>query len=119
MPATKSISTLLMLGANTAGGTTTSAVVDLTTSYGGLIVGTIVNGATGPTVGCTAQCQTTTDNGTTWDNFLGAVGTTLANATTNFVFELPLSVIKARVVFSGNTGQAVMVSCKEQHATAI
>ena len=111
MAATHSTAVAQTSTSNTAGSTTTGSWIDLTAVYSSTIYALITNGGTGPTVGCSVRVDLSTDNGTTI--YQGVLGTYLAgtaNSTTYwFAFSLPPDTMYARVVFTGNTGQAVTV----------
>lgn len=108
MAATKSGSTIQASASNTAGSTTTSSTLDLTTAYGAGIMAKITNGATGPTVACTATVNVSSD-GATWKYFQAATAGVANNGVYPFAFDLPAWVMYAQVVFTGNTGQTVTV----------
>lgn len=118
MPTVKSSATLLAATSNAAAGTTNSTTQSIATSYGAIATGTMVNGATAPTIGCTATLQVSLD-GTTFDTWMAATASTTASAVTPFAFEVPMHVLQFRVSFSGNTGQAVTCLCRAQWTTAI
>ena len=118
MAATKSASTIQASASNSAGGTTTSSTLDLSDDYGAGIMVKLTNGATGPTVGCTATVNVSSD-GATWKYFQAATGGTASNGVYSFAFDLPAWVMQAQVVFTGNTGQAVTVEAFAQALTAI
>lgn len=118
MAATKTGSTIQASASNTAGGTTTSSSLDLTTAYGAGIMAKITNGATGPTVGCTATVDVSSDNAT-WKYFQSATAGVTNSAVYPFAFDIPPWVIYARIVFSGNTGQTVTVEAFAETLTTI
>ena len=95
---------------NAAGaGVQTSAVQDLTDSYEKTARCRITNGATGPTVAGSVQIQISED--TTAGNFIN-FGPALAGSSSNadiasFVVSLPDTARQVRVLYGGNTGQAV------------
>jgi hypothetical protein len=109
MAATHTSRTIQASASNGAGSTTTGTAVNLTAAYGALIVANITNGGTGPTVGCDCVVQVSND-GSTYYEFSRQTAPTTNSASTDFAIELPPPVMYARVVFVGNTGQAVSVS---------
>ena len=106
---------------NAAAGTTTGSWIDLTSAYKASILALIINGATGPTVACTATVDLSPDNGTTV--YPGAGGSFQAGITASTTyaaeFSLPEDTMYARVVFTGNTGQAVTVQADATKLTGI
>lgn len=105
---------------NAALATTTGPWVDLTGAYGASLKVLITNGPTGPTQGCTARVDLSPDNGATV--YPGAGGAYLAGvaASASFATAFPLEAdeMYARVVFAGNTGQAVTVQADVTKVTA-
>jgi hypothetical protein len=118
MATTKAATTIQASATNTAGSTTTSSTLDLSDDYGAGIMVKITNGATGPTIACTATCNVSSD-GSTWKYFQSATGGTANNGVYQFAFDLPAWVMQAQVVFTGNTGQSVTVEAFAQALTAI
>lgn len=116
--AVKTFRTLASAGTScNAGGTVNGTTWgDGTTGIGALksapgvctIGGQITNGATGPTVQCTATVFYSGD-GTTWETLTSIGGGTVASAITNFNYDLPEATLYAYIQFTGNTGQAVTV----------
>lgn len=106
---------------NTAGSTTTGSWVDLTVAYQAVVLARIVNGGTGPTLGCAAIVDLSPDNGTTI--YLGAGGQATAgvanSAEYDYQFELPPGTMYARTRFVGNTGQSVTVQADVTKLTGI
>lgn len=94
---------------NTAGGTTTGSAIDLTTAFGATIRGKCTNGVPGPTVGCTFRVEISNDNSDWW-----TFSSEIAPTTSSLVYYyqpvvLPPEIMYVRTVFSGNTGQSVIV----------
>jgi hypothetical protein len=116
--AIKTARSLLAPASNPPGGTTTSTTWNLTTALGGLLQCRITNGATGPTAGCEAQVQVSTD-GASWREFSRQVAPTTANGAVDFHVEISSPALFARVVFGGNIGQAVTVEANGHELTAI
>lgn len=116
--ATKTARSLLSSASNAAGGTMTSAVWNLTAAFGGVVQCRITNGATGPTTGCEAQVQISTE-GTVWRDFSRQTAPTTSNSVIDFVVDVPPPVLFVRVVFTGNTGQAVTVEAQGHELTGI
>lgn len=120
MAATKTAKTFQTSTSNTSGSTTTGSAVALTTSYGCLMTATITNGATGPTVACDFIVQVSNDNfSSDTKEIFRSTSNTTNSAVSYFAFELPASVMYARSVFTGNTGQTVTVECTGEELTSI
>jgi hypothetical protein len=106
---------------NAAAATTTGSWIDLRDAYKAGILARVTNGGTGPTVGCTISIDLSPDNGTTV--YAGAGGSYLAGITASTPysvdFPLPEETMYARVVFAGNTGQAVTVQADAVKLTGI
>lgn len=105
---------------NAAAATTTGSWIDVR-SYKSSILAKITNGGTGPTIGCTARVDLSPDNGTTV--YQGAGGSFLAGVVSSgayaALFDLPEDAMYARVVFTGNTAQAVTVQADVTKVTAL
>lgn len=93
---------------NSAGGSTTSSAVDLTTKLGGTLTAKITNGASGPTIGCSVYLEVSHDN-SAWKEFARGMAGVTANAVYPFAFDIPPSILYARTRFQDNTGQPVTV----------
>jgi hypothetical protein len=115
---TKTSGSLQASASNAAAATTTSSTLDASTGYGAIITSKITNGGTGPTVACTATLNVSPD-GTTWYFWTSQTASTTASAVATMPFEVPMHAIKAQIVFTGNTGQAVTVEAQYQMTTAI
>jgi hypothetical protein len=98
---------------NTAGSTTTSTSLDLTTANGAVILANITNGGTGPAIGCSVTINVSSDN-STWKRFATATAGTANNGVYWVPIEIPQAIMWAQVVFSGNTGQTVTVEATAQ-----
>jgi hypothetical protein len=98
-------------------GFTPATVGALPTSFGGVVTGRVVNGATGPTVACNMGVYGSPTGATgTWREVQTAAGSTTANAATSLrvLAERPAFVL---VVFYGNTGQQVYVDAVADEIT--
>ena len=118
MAATKTARTLQSSTSNAAAGTTTSAVWNLTTAYGGVVQARITNGANGPTLGCALTVFVSVD-GATWRAAAVYTAGVTANAVYDFVVELPPATMYAQVQFAGNTSQAVTVEAYGHELTSL
>lgn len=116
--ATKTGRTLQASTANGAGATTTGSSQDLTTSLGMLITGRITNGGTGPSNPCAFSVEVS-DDGSNWYEFSRQSAGNGDGQTYEFVVELPVSVMYARVVFEGNDDQDVTVEAVGHELTSI
>lgn len=95
---------------NAATATTTGGTIDLRAVQGPVLCcAKITNGATGPTVACDFVVQVSQDNFTTTYELFRATAGVANNGIYQFAVELSPAVMYARVVFTGNTGQAVTV----------
>lgn len=121
MSATKTKTTLQASTTNAAGNSTPSAWLALTGAYKASVLARILNGAVGPTIGCTVRVDLSPDNGATV--YLGAGGNYLAGtanaAEFAVLFDLPEDAMYVRVVFFGNTGQAVTVQADVTAVTGL
>lgn len=115
---TKTARTIQSSTSNSAGGTTTSSTWTLTTAFGGTLTVRITNGSTGPTVGCTATINISTDN-STWRTWGAVTADVTNNGIYDFAWDIPASVMYLQVVFAGNTNQAVTVEAYGQEITSI
>jgi len=106
---------------NAAAGTTTGSWIDLTAAYKASILALITNGGTGPTVACTARIDLSPDNGTTIYTGAGGAFQAGITASTTYAaeFSLPEDTMYARIVFTGNTAQAVTVQADATKLTGI
>lgn len=118
MPSTHSSTVLQASATNAAGNTTTSAVLNHTTMYGGVLLAQVINGGTGPTLPCSVRVDYSPDNSNwnTWEQ-----GTAGISASTGYPFGwiIPLGAMYLRVVFTGNTAQGVTVSAQAYYVTGI
>lgn len=118
MTATKAASTLQASASNTAGGTTTSASLNLSTAYGALILAKVTNGATPPTLPCNVTINVSSD-GSTWRLYSQQTAGLTASTTYSMAFDIPMSAMFAQAVFSGNTGQPVTVEALAEYVSGI
>lgn len=118
MASTKSSGALQASASNAAGSTTTSSTYDGSTAYGAVFTTKVTNGGTGPTITCTVTVNISPD-GSTWYFFASQTADLGNSVVSSRVFIIPPEVIKAQVVFSGNTGQAVTVEAQYQQLTTI
>lgn len=118
MAATKTSGALQASASNTAGSTTTSSTLDLTTAYGAVITAKVTNGGTGPTIACTATLNISPD-GSTWYFWAAQTAGVTNSGVYPMTFVVPPEAIKAQIVFNGNTAQTVTVEAQYQALTAI
>src|SRR4051812_11930721 len=118
MASTHSSGTLQASVSNTAGGTTTSTTLDLSTAYGAIVTAKITNGATAPTVACTVTLNVSPD-GTNFYQWQQGTGNLTNAGVQPLGFQIPPEAIRANLVFTGNTGQAVTVEAQYQLLTGI
>lgn len=78
---------------------------DLRDGHGCTIIGTITNGATGPTVAARMKVQISHNNGTDSYTVLDVPGDTANNGERSFRYDIPRTVMYARVVFEAPTVQ--------------
>lgn len=116
MALSKTARTIFASAANTAG-STSRGTIDLETTYGGYLTLKMTNGATGPTVQCTANVliahnatlPAAASAGTDWKTIASIGGGTTNNGITEFSIPIDHSVMALEVEFTGNTGQSVTV----------
>lgn len=118
MPATKSATTIQASATNSAGGTTTSASVDLTQAYGMFITAQVINGATPPTNPCTFAVEVSNDN-SVWREVAVFSAAVTSSATYNFPYIVDITAMYARTVFTGNTAEDVTVEALGHILTGI
>jgi hypothetical protein len=107
-----------------ASGQQTSPVIDLSTGYGAELNLSLVNGASGSTLGAQYQVQVNSQaNGAFWVNFGGAlIGPTANNASSSWSLPLPIGVNQVRVLgtnASGLAGAAVTANADLSNVTGI
>jgi hypothetical protein len=118
MAAVKGASTLQASVSNAAAATTTSSTLNLSTSYGATILTKVTNGTTAPTLPCAATINVSSD-GAAWRQYAQQTAGLSASTAYPMSFDLPISVMFAQVVFSGNTAQAVTVEALCEYVTGI
>jgi hypothetical protein len=121
MPATKINTVLQASVSNAAGATTNSAWLDVSANYGGVVFARISNGGTGPTAACAVRLERADDSSGT--NARAATPTISHSTTASAVGDFQLSINPAlrfiRVVFTGNTGQAVTVEARADQISGV
>lgn len=115
---TKTLRTLVASTSNSAGGTTTGTGFDIRTAFGGLLVGRVTNGGTGPTLPCEMLVDVSHDN-STWFQFSRQIAQLGNSVVADLEVEVPYSTMYVRVRFTGNTGQAVTVEAYLHETTSI
>lgn len=124
---TKTARTIVASVSNAAGATT-RGTVDLRTAGGGLLTIKATNGATGPTVGCTANVlvahtasatPTAASAGTDWKTVKTETAPITANAVFESHYDIPAGTMHLEVEFTGNTGQAVTVEAFLSEITSV
>lgn len=116
MAITKVARTIVASGSNAAAGTT-RGTIDLEAGYGGTLTLKMTNGATGPTVQCTANVliahnatlPAAASAGADWKTKYTIGGGVAANGVTELCIPIEVGVMALELEFSGNTGQAVTV----------
>ena len=116
--ATKTGRTLVAETGNAAGAQTTGDALDLTEVLGLTVIGRVTNGSSGPSEGCAMVVEISHD-GTTWRRWSRQQAGTEDDQAYTFVVDLPPSVLHARVVFEGNTGEAVTVEALGHELTGV
>jgi hypothetical protein len=109
MAATKIASTLISSVTNAASGTTTQVTPsDLTEAYGMFVTARITNDATGPTDPCSFIVEVSNDS-STWREIATFTAGIENDGIFNFSFIVDLTIMYARVIFTGNTDESVTV----------
>lgn len=126
--AVKTPRTLVTAATSNAAAATTRGAVDLRTAMGGILTYKITNGATGPTVQCSANVLVAhnvgatpalASAGTDWKTISSVGGGTTANAISEWSYEVGPGVMHLEVEFKGNTGQAVVVEAYFSELTSV
>lgn len=90
----------------------------ISSGSGGVISGTITNGATAPTSPCTVELQISSD-GTTWRT-IDKVGTgTGASTAYDFAFDVPENIVNVRLLYTGVAGTAVTADAELFYAASL
>jgi hypothetical protein len=118
MATTHTSGTLQTSASNAAGSSTTSTTLDNTTGYGAIITAKVTNGSSAPGAGATATVNVSPD-GSTFYFWAAQTAGVSASTAYSMAFDVPLHAIKAQVVFSGNTTNAVTVEAQYQQTTAV
>lgn len=92
-----------------AGGSETSASQDISTGFGSIVSMQVTNGATGPTIGCTAEIQVQHTSAGTWYTWRKFIASNGDSDVSQFTARVPPEVYAYRTHFEGHTGQAVTV----------
>lgn len=124
--ATKTVRTLVSSSSNGAG-STTRGTLGLQSALGGILTFKITNGATGPTVQCTANVlvahnaslPTAASRGTDWKTVYSVGNGTTNNQIGEWSYVFGPEVMNLEVEFTGNTGQAVTVEAFVSEFTSI
>jgi hypothetical protein len=119
MAVTKTARTIQASTSVSAGATQNGAEIDLATALGMAITARVTNGGTGPTIGCTAIVEVRESGSGSWRTWAQATAPVTASAVTDFAWEVPPAVIRARVTFTGHTGQAVTVEAIGHELTSL
>jgi len=125
--AVKTARTLVAAATSNAAAATTRGTLQLATALGGILTFKMTNGATGPTVQCTANVlvahnaslPTAASAGTDWKTIY-----TVGNGTGNsvigeFSYTVGPEVYNLEVEFTGNTAQAVVVEAFFSEVTSV
>lgn len=125
---TKTPRTIVAASTSNSAGGTTRGTVDLRTAHGGLLTIKMTNGATGPTVQCTANILVAHNSGSTptaasagadWKTLWSVGGGTTNSAVTEQSMDVPPGAMHLEVEFTGNTGQAVTVEAYLSEVTNV
>jgi len=117
MALTKTARTLVTSVSKAAASADIFGTIDLEATYGGTLTLKITNGATGPTVQCTANVLIAHNAtlpaaavaGADWKTMYSIGGGLTNNGVTEIAVPIDASVMNLEVQFTGNTGQAVTV----------
>ena len=117
MALSKTARTLVAAATSNTDGSTTRGTIDIEAVYGGVLTLKMTNGATGPTVQCTANVliahnatlPTAASAGADWKTMYTVGGGTTNNAVTEIAIPIDPSIMALEVEFTGNTGQTVTV----------
>lgn len=117
MALTKTARTLVASVSKAAASADIFGTIDLEATYGGMLTIKMTNGATGPTVQCTANVLIAHNAtlpaaavaGADWKTMHTLGGGLGIGAVTEIAIPIDTSVMNLEVQFTGNTGQAVTV----------
>lgn len=117
MALTKTARTLVASTSKAAASADIFGTIDLEATHGGTVTIKITNGATGPTVQCTANILIAHNAtlpaaavaGVDWKTIYTIGGGSANNAVTEMSLPIDASIMALEVQFTGNTGQAVTV----------
>lgn len=118
MAITKTARTVQTSTSVAAGGNQTSGAFDLTTKYGGVLHLKVTNGATGPTVGCTAKVEISNDN-SAWKTYRRFKAGVANSGVYEWALDIPPGVMYLRTDFRDHTGQAVTVEATFHEVTSL
>lgn len=100
-------------------GASESGIIDMSTSYGGLLAADIQNAATGPTLPCRLTVEVGgTDTGE-WYRLAEVVAGVANAGTYEFVVEVPAAVMYLRATLGGHTDQSITGRVKVQELTGV
>lgn len=114
---TAAVTTIVTSSTNTAG-STTRGTIDCRELDGGIITMKVTNGATGPTVACSARVliahntgatPTAASAGSDWKTVFNRVTSTGNSVVTEYSWLFGPEITHAEVEFTGNTAQSVTV----------
>ena len=113
---TKTARTVVASATNTAGSTTRGRL-DLQTAQGGYLTFKITNGATGPTVQCTANVlvshnasmPSAASAGSDWKTIYSVANGSANNTIGEWAIPIDPAIMSLEVEFTGNTAQSVTV----------
>lgn len=124
---TKTARTIVSSGTSNGAGSTTRGTLSLASAFGGLLTIKITNGATGPTVQCSANVlvahnastPTAASAGSDWKTIAKFGGGTANNAISEWALPIDSAAMQLEVEFTGNTGQAVTVESYLSELTSV
>ena len=126
--AIKNARTLVAAATSNTSGSTTRGAVDLRTALGGILTIKITNGATGPTIQCTANVMiahntgatpTLASAGTDWKTVFSVGNGSGNNTIGEWSYEVSAGIMHLEVEFTGNTAQTVTVESYFSEITSI
>jgi len=125
--AIKNARTLVAAATSNAAAGTTRGTLQLSTAMGGILTFKMTNGATGPTVQCSANVlvahnaslPTAASAGTDWKTVYSVGNGTTANTVGEWNYTVGPAVGNLEVEFTGNTAQAVTVEAFLTELTSV